>query len=217
MKKTAKKAKRQAGKNAKHHLCVYFGLSKGEGEWPEPDILTKKEKADPRTFSTFHLDLDEGAVDIDPEVITSCTILYDGISPVEGDEPEAPELGLRVSEGRLAGRIRPIIDFQLSQEVDPEEFRRFVWGSFYSLSPTNADEPFQAEDWNGYTEILSDKRMEEFELHLKAHGAYSGKKTSPDILVSGLPATEMGGPNPSPSSKKATSKHRAPSKKARRH
>jgi hypothetical protein len=174
-------------------ITVYFGLSKGEGCWPELKDLSPREKSDPRTFCTFHLHLDDGTdSDILPSDIKSCTILYDGISPPNLAQDRA--MGLYLDKETIVGRIRPIIRFELSRPVDPEEFRRIVWSSSYQLKPKKSPEPFFAEDWNGYTEVLSLQQEKEWAKYLRKHGVYSGKVISPKKLIAGVRADRMNPP-----------------------
>lgn len=173
-------------------LCVYFGLSKGEGDWPDLDVLTSKEKQDPRNFCDFSLDLDEGGSSVNPKVIKSCKVIYDGVSLVPGFDAVENPYGLWVTKDKVKANIRPIIEFELTQEVDPQEFCRLVWGSSYLVSPQDAEEPFYAEDWNGYTEVLSENRKREWVEHLKAHNVYSGKVFQVPELVKGVSSKKMG-------------------------
>lgn len=74
---------KKTNKSNRKKIAVYFGLTKGEGDWSEVGILSAEERADPRTFCTFHLDLDEGADQLpEPSNIKSCTVLYNGITPL---------------------------------------------------------------------------------------------------------------------------------------
>jgi hypothetical protein len=179
--------------------CVYFGLSKGEGQWPEVTELTPKEKKDPRIFSQFILDINEQGSPFSPKIIKSCKVLYDGVSYL----PPFPDLssgegavtdgsyGLYIDGTKLCGRLRPIIEFELSKEVDPQDFCRLVWGSTFVLSPQASQEPFYAEDWNGYTEVLSQERTSQWVRHLKTQGAYSGKVFTLSELQNGVNAHKL--------------------------
>jgi hypothetical protein len=172
-------------------ICVYFGLSKGEGEWPDYSVLTQKEKTDPRTFCDFTLDFDEGGSSVNPKVVKSCKVLYDGVSLLPAFGGDGDQYGLSLRNGEVYAHIRPIIEFELTQNVDPEDFIRLVWGSTYLLSPQNAEEPFYCEDWNGYTEVLSEDRVDEWVKHLKKHKVYSGKEFKPSELMSGINAKKL--------------------------
>jgi hypothetical protein len=178
-------------KNKPITICVYFGLSKGEGEWPTLDVLTHKEKQDPRIFCDFTLDVDEGGSSVNPKIIKSCKILYDGASKLPGFEDEQDFYGIWISDEGIVANLRPIIEFELSQEVNPDEFVRLVWGSTYMMSPQNAEEPFYCEDWNGYTEVLSQERKEEWIEYLKTHGCYSGKTFKVKDLQKGIAANKL--------------------------
>jgi hypothetical protein len=172
-------------------ICVYFGLSKGEGEWPDVEVLTPKERKDPRTFCDFTLDLDEGGSSVSPKVIKSCKILYDGASPLPGFDDDEDGYGISVTKGGVVANLRPVIEFELAHDVDPDEFCRLVWGSTYMMSPQNADEPFYCEDWNGYTEILSSEQKDQWVEHLKSHNCFSGKVFKPQELQKGISAKKM--------------------------
>jgi hypothetical protein len=171
-------------------ITVYFGLSKGEGSWPDLKILSRKESEDPRSFCTFQLcpddELESG---IDISHIKQCTVLYDGILPLQLDN--STQLGLKVENKQLTGRIRPVIRFELTRSTDPDAFRRFIWGSSYRLQPKKATEAFFAEDWNGYTEVLSPAREKEWIKALHRNNVYSGKTFSPKQLMAGVTATRM--------------------------
>ncbi len=171
-------------------ITVYFGLSKGEGAWPSGHILSDGERRDPRSFCTFNLCFDDGleggALLSD---IENCTVIYDGIAPIEVADDEW--FGLRVKNGKLEGRIRPIIRFDLARHIEDDEFRRCVWGSSYCVKPIKAVEPFYAEDWNGYTEVLSPQREKEWIELLKENRIFSGKILPAQQLIEGVTAVQM--------------------------
>jgi hypothetical protein len=169
-------------------ITIYFGLSKGEGAWPQVDQLSSREVAEPESFCFFSLHLDEGAErPIFPCDIVTCRILYNGISPVVTDD--GVKLGLRVEGDSLIGKPRPIINFQLSKAIEPEDFRRGVWASSYLIKPAQAEEAFYAEDWNGYTEVFSKKATQNWEKMLKKNKVYSGKIFSAEQMIQGVVAT----------------------------
>lgn len=172
-------------------ITIYFGLSKGEGNWPEASTLSRKESYDPRTFCTFQLDLDEEAApNIDLATIKSCTVIYDGICPLSLDRNQS--LGLALDKkGKLTGRVRPIIRFELSTPVDPEKFRRLVWGSSYEIKPAKAEEGFYCEDWNGYTEVLDAKQEKQWIARLQKAGLYSGQVFTARQMAKGVTASKM--------------------------
>lgn len=174
-------------------ICVIFGLTKGEGVWPTPDQLTDEERKDPRTFCYFTLELDDEESSVDPDIIRSCTVLYDGVSALQSPSSEGEiEYGLRVAGNELRGQIRPIIEFTLTQPVDHEKFRRLVWGSSYCLSPSCAEEPFSAEDWNDYTEVLSRESKDAWVRLLHASRCFSGETFEPAQLQKGISAMQLG-------------------------
>lgn len=173
-------------------INVYFGFSKAEGNWPELKTLTQHESADPRTFCTFHLHVDdENESNIQLSDIKSCTVLYDGVSPLN---LQGRALGLYLNNKAVTGQIRPIIRFEMSRPVNPEQFRRSIWGSSYQVKPKKAAEPVFVEDWNGYTEVLTPQQEKAWVKKLLQHGVYSGQVISPKKLVSGVRADHMNPP-----------------------
>lgn len=90
------------------------------------------------------------------------------------------------------GKIRPIVVFDVEGDVGEDGFRRLVWGSSYSLYPEGHDEPYYAEDWNGYTSVLEARVVKEWTRHLKKNNCYSGKVFSKEDLQGGISAVEMG-------------------------
>jgi hypothetical protein len=187
--------KTPSSKNSSFYLTIYFGLSKGEGEWPQLENLSPKETKDPRSFADFTLDLDEGGSSVDPKLIKSVKVLYDGITPLPAFEEGDQDYGISIQKDGVYGNIRPVFEFELKESVDPDEFLRLIWGSSYILSPQNSEEPFYAEDWNGYTEVLSPERKQYWVQHLKLHACYSGKVFKPSQLQMGISAQKLlGGP-----------------------
>lgn len=187
--KTTGKAKAKS-----HFLCVYFGLSKGEGVLPQYSDLSPKELSNPGSMCEFILNLDEGGSSIDPDLIKSCRVIYDGVKPLVGAfRKGSPPYGVVVDSKAqsISFKLRPIIEFELALEVDPDEFRRLVWGSTYSVLPVSFDEPFYAEDWNGYTEVLCLQAKQEWIERLKKRGAYSGKVFNPLDLKVGVGANKL--------------------------
>jgi len=175
-------------------LCVYFGLSKGEGEWPTWDVLTPKERKDPLSFCEFYLDLDDGAGSLTANVIKSAKIIYDGVSLLPGFELEDDPFGILVEEDDdIYAKVRPVIEFELTKEVDPLEFIKLVSGTNYIFSPRNAEDPFYCEDWNGATQILDEEGVSEWLEHLEEHKLYSGKVFAPALLRNGIPAKKLSG------------------------
>lgn len=173
-------------------LCVYFGLSKGEGEWPTWDVLTPKERKDPLSFCEFYLDLDEGAGSLDPNIVKSCKIIYDGVSFLHGFELTDDSYGILVEEDDdIYAKVRPIIEFELTQEVDHLEFIKLVSGTNFIFAPRKAEDPFYCEDWNGYTQILNEEGVSEWVEHLKDHKLYSGKVFDPKVLRDGISAKKL--------------------------
>lgn len=180
-------------KNKNNILIASISMSKGEGEWPELSNLTPEEKKDPRLFSKFVLDIDEMISETNPNIIKSCKIIYDGISP---DCYNGEYYGLIADEekGVLGGRVCPIIEFELSisaDEIDHDDFKSLVMSSFYVLSPQKQEEPFYSEDWNGYTQVYTTEEFEEYLEDIKDMEIYSGKKFKLSELTAGIMATKL--------------------------
>lgn len=173
-------------------LCLYFGLSKGEGQWPTWGVLTPKERKDPLSFCEFFLDLDEGSGSLTADVVKSCKIIYDGVSFLPGFELDDNPYGILVEEDDdIYAKVRPVIEFELTQEVDHTEFVKLVWGTNYIFSPRKADDPFYCEDWNGATQILDEEGISEWIEHLEEHKLYSGKVFEPRALRDGISAKKL--------------------------
>jgi hypothetical protein len=179
----------------KTEVAIMLGLSKGEGEWPEVSNMTQGEIKDPRRFCNFALNLDDGLRDAPKaNIINSVTIIYDGVTRIPS--PSNPkdreyDFGLWVENGELTGKIRPVLLFELSEPVDLDMFKRYVWGSSYTLCPTAQEEPFYSEDWNGYTSILEPDELAVWIEHLKKNKAYCGKSFTPNKLANGIPALKL--------------------------
>lgn len=175
-----------------YKVGVILGLSKGEGEWPCPLEMTPAERKDPRKICSFQLFLDDGLDNgYGSSMVKSITILYDGITPVPCPGGSDNPYGLRIEGEELVGRIRPILVFELSKKPDEEEFLRYVWGSSYELCSSSQEAPFYAEDWNGYSSVLDQERLDFWAKHLKKHKAYCGRVFSARVLSAGLPSTKM--------------------------
>jgi hypothetical protein len=173
-------------------FTVYFALAKGEGEFPDAQDLAPAEVEDLRSICTFYLHLDPYSGEAPaPEVISRCVVYYNGVSPLNNSLPEEDPYGLRFDRGYIVGRIRPIIAFELKTPLCPDEFKRWVWCSWYEVGKPSSGKVFCAEDWNGYTEILSPYRASEWNLHLERNGLYSGKEFSAERLIKGVSALEM--------------------------
>lgn len=175
-------------------LCVYFGLGKGEGEWPTWNVLTPKERKDPLSFCELYLDLDDGAGALTADVIKSAKIIYDGVSFLPGFEPEDMPYGILVEEDEdIYAKVRPVIEFELTQEVDHLELIKLVSGTNYILSPRKAEDPFYCEDWNGATQILEAEELNEWIEHLEEHKLHSRKVFLPSALRNGIAAKKLAG------------------------
>ena len=81
--------------------------------------------------------------------IIGIEILYDGITHIEGED-----YGYWFEDDELYGYPAPVVRFHLNQEVDVEQFRTSIFTTSYKLTTKsieeNDDEPFFAEDHNGW-------------------------------------------------------------------
>ena len=115
--------------------------------------------------------------------IIAIEILYDGISPYGGNS-----FGYRFVGQELEGYPAPIIRFHLDKAVDPEEFRRAVWGSSFHLKTRSMEEPFYADDDNGYADVLDEEALAEWLRELRKHGMSSAKEVHVTLrFPDGLP------------------------------
>ncbi len=138
------------------------------------------------------MDLDEGAGSLSEDVVKSDKIIYDGVSFLLGFEPDDSPYGILVEEhDDIYAKVRPIIEFELTREVDQAEFVKLVCGTNYIFSPKKAEDPFYCEDWNGYTQILDEEGTLGWIGHLEEHKLYSGKVFEPTVLRDGISAKKL--------------------------
>ena len=117
--------------------------------------LSPEERKDIRSFISFRLDWDPSSSDNiegSDVKITAIEFIYDGISEnlkISNQEPD---------DCCIEGSPSPVICYTLDKDVDPEEFKRCIWMSsmkYFPISRTeNDEEPYFAEDQNGYTEVV---------------------------------------------------------------
>jgi hypothetical protein len=158
-------------------VTVRLSLTKGEGVLPDSELLTRAEKEDPRKICFFTFDQEGGGEIADGIRIVSCTFLYDGLSG--GLSPKRIRLDpVFDEEGRMVGHPCPILEVGLNGRADPEEVRRTIWQSSYRIQPQNQADGFFAEDWNGYSDVLSGAELRAWKRKLLECGVYSGRKFS---------------------------------------
>jgi hypothetical protein len=175
-------------------IAVILGLSKGEGEYPSLKTLSSSEIKDPRTYANFYLDIDQSLEGV-PKLkdFGPVTVIYDGVSPLNtlSDGDNTIVYGLNTSPTAVEGKIRPILKFSIKGEVDPETFLRGVWGSYYMLLPKKQNEPFYAEDWNGYSSILTSEELQSWIELVKEGGRYCGGIFPIKKLMGGMSASNF--------------------------
>jgi hypothetical protein len=146
-------------------IAVRFAMTKGDGDFPDEAQFTEDEKADIRSCLTLSLNWDHDELSIDNVNITSVEFIYDGINHY-GDQ----RFGYWFENGCLNGYPAPIISFTVDKDVNRDEFLRAIWSSSMILKSESMEEPFYAEDQNGYSEILDDDQLEDWDDELQEFG-----------------------------------------------
>ena len=157
-------------------ITVRFPLTNSDGRFPDAAAFSKSELDNIGSCCTLDICWEPDAVGLPEDtVITSAEILYDGISPVPGQDS-----GYRVTKQSLVGYPAPVIRFRLSSPVHWEQFRRAVWTTSVDLQTAamraSGHEPFHAEDHNGYTAVLSSESRDKCVEKLMRSRLFSGKK-----------------------------------------
>ncbi len=181
---------------AKKDITIRFCFNKSDGEPVEISKFSEEELTDIRKCLSLNLTYCPNEEEPSAKII-SVQIIYDGITPVEG-ELEGYLIN-RKMEYPLDGYPTPVVRFMLDRAMDEEEFRQAILESSIcvrtKLTAQNDDEPFFAEDHNGYTSIFSSKQRDQHVAILQKFGAYSGKTfLYPDGLPEegySIPATEF--------------------------
>jgi hypothetical protein len=159
---------------------VRFALTKGEGCLPDPSDFSAAERADLRTILKAWIVYDPDCPQLESVRVTEVEFLYDGVTPLEpsllDDLGMSSRCGYRLdADGGLQGYPSPIVRFTTDAPVDANLFRRAVWTSSVSVQTAamraRGDEPYFAEDFNGYTQVLSEEAAEEIMEQLRAAGA----------------------------------------------
>ena len=158
-------------------ITVRFPLTKGEGICPEKPQFTENELSDIRTVLAFSICWDQGTLgEPTGAKIVSLEFIYDGITPIEGED-----FGywFEDSQDYLCGYPAPIVRFKLDRPIDVEDFRRSIFTSSFEILTSSMveddGEPYFAEDYNGYTSVLSETERDDFIAYFKANNALSGK------------------------------------------
>lgn len=183
-----------AGGRKTRRVTVRFALTKGEGQAPDPTLMTGAEKRDPRKI--FHLFLgndSEGKLPAGTRIVRA-TVLYDGVTPGRHGRVQ----GAYDRDGVPRGHPCPIIQFETNEPVDRETLRRAVWESHFLVRPSGQPNGFSAEDWNGYTEALHGEDLAKWKDWLRREGVWSGKAFAPGRLERGVRADLLGGKHPHP-------------------
>lgn len=160
---------------AKKDITIRFCLNKSEGEPIDLTKFLEEELVDLRNclslVLTYCPNEEPGAK------IISAQIIYDGITPV-GGEMEGFVIN-RNDEYPLDGYPTPIVRFLLDRVMDEEEFRQSIFETSYCVCTKamnqDEEEPYSAEDHNGYSSVLTAKQREQTIIVLQCEGAYCGK------------------------------------------
>lgn len=159
------------------HIVIRFAMTKGEGTLPAISQMNEAEKSDLRLMIKAAICFEAELLSIDAVKITELEFIYDGITALDGED-----YGYRLieDEGTLSGYPAPIIRFKTSVPVDPEEFRRSIFTSWFTVQTasmqTDDQEPYFAEDHNGYAAVLDSGEAEEWTEHLDVKGAFCGTR-----------------------------------------
>ena len=105
----------------------------------------------------------------------------------------------REYEYPLDGYLTPVVRFQLDRAMNEKDFLNYINESSYcvltKLMDQDKEEPYCAEDHDGYTSVLSSEVGEQTILFLQFNEVYSGKAFHfPDGLPEGrhlIPALEF--------------------------
>lgn len=162
-------------------ITVQFILGKGDGSYPEKKEFSEDELSDIRTCMTMSIcwEPDQMKENQDAKII-SFEVIYDGITPIK-DKDYGIQLGywFEDGDGELGGHPSPIIRFKLDRKVKTEQFRRSIWTSSLRITMASREEtgedPYYAEDHQGYTSILSEKQRDDWIVYLKNNNALCGK------------------------------------------
>ena len=166
------------GASRSDDIVIRFPLTKGDGNsLPAMDALTDEERMDIRTCLALSIDWNPECMDDDNDAqIVALEIIYDGISPFnEGGDSSGYRFD-PAGEEFLSGNPAPIVRFKLDQAVEVEQFINAIRStSFRVLTAAMDEDPFFADDMNGYTHVLTEEEAGDWIERLKVRDAYSGK------------------------------------------
>lgn len=176
-------------------VTVRFCLDKGEGEYIKKSKFSEAEILDVRKCLSLGITFVPN--EKNGSKIISVQIIHDGITPVE-DEIE----GFFINRKRkypLDGYPTPVVRFLLDCAMEEGDFLQCVSETSYRVRTEsmerNDEEPYFAEDHNGYSSVLSRKEREQLIDLLQRNEAYCGKQFSfPDGMPEcghSIPALEF--------------------------
>ena len=159
----------------RNDITVRFPLTKGEGDVPDITQFSENELHDLRTCLSMSICWEPEQMDENQDAKIMCIeILYDGITHIEDED-----YGYWFEGDELYGYPAPVVRFHLDKDVDVEQFRTSIFTSSYKLTTEsieeNDDEPFYAEDHNGYTSVISDYERDELIEYFKSNDVFCGK------------------------------------------
>lgn len=157
-------------------ITVRFCLNKSAGQDLEITKFDETEIADFR--KCLSLGIAYYPNDEDGAKILSIEILHDGITPA-GSHVVGFFIN-REGESRIEGFPTPVVRFILDRATSEEDFLQSISETSYcintELMKRNDEEPYFAEDHNGYSSILNGEERENFITLLKKNDSYCGKK-----------------------------------------
>lgn len=162
-------------------ITVRFCFTKSDDEEIHRSRFSKDELADLRLCLFLNLVYETGIVGHEGQKIVSIEIIHDGITPLDDDDGNSIEgFYLDVAEKYpLCGSPTPVVRFVFDRPLRKEIFRQCIMGSSYRVhtkSMKKKDEtPYQIEDWNGYSSVLSSTESKSLISYLMLEEAYNGK------------------------------------------
>ena len=142
----------------KYIYHIRFSLTKSDGSPLTFKSFNEQELEDIRSCMTFSICFEPDTLSKDEVKITRILIHYDGVTKKPG-----LDYGYEFEGISLSGYPAPIVTFELNKEVDSDEFRKSIWTSSINIFPEKLkekdEEPFFAEDHNGYTSIIDQEQL----------------------------------------------------------
>lgn len=159
-------------------ITIRFVLNKADGgKFPAIRDFSSTEIADLRQCLDFLLDVDPRSVSsVWKAKIFEVVFLYDGITPIQGED-----FGYRFQsrKNHLHGYPAPILRFLMDRPVKPSLLCRVLRDSCFRLATAAlleaGEEPWYAEDHNGYTSVLLPAEVDEWLALLERRHALCGK------------------------------------------